>query len=488
MRSHLFLLLAVTLLVQAVMFVSYPLGGMDDNQSAQRYLVDELLSGNLLIGSLRFNTGYAFGIAPVTALAGIFERIDDRVVLLFQVTLAALIPFLIYDIIRHRRPPGEALGAALFIALDPFGLQWAHFMLPVWWVAFGLVLALWLIERGWRIGQPLRYTLLAGLVCGAAVLARANVIPVVAALGGLFLLYGERPLRQRLILFFTLGLTSAGMLLAYLLLIHYPSTGTLNLSCISGQNMLVSAFSKGLPITPANGPTTAYVFDFLTLESPVEITFFADTYDRWQQPGPWATPEEQAAFFDQPYGERAQTIRSIFPPEMFYYLGPCETDSRLRGVHHEAVAAAPGVWAAGVIADAASMLVQYPRLGGPFAPMYLPNAAGIVFESGGRLGFTPATGDYYNGQTVWQPGIRLYSAVFDVLQLLKWLTPLALVWAWRTGDRFYRTAAALLLVNILAIALLARPEPRYFAVLYPVYGLLIGAMLAAGWRRAWPGS
>src|SRR5262249_26007326 len=143
-RRHLLILLVLTVLIQGWLMISYPLGGTDDNQAAQRYLINELLHGNLLIGNLRYQTGYPFLITPIVALAHPFGQFDDRIILLVQVGLSATIPFLVYDILRKRRSPREALIVALFVLLDPFGLQWAHFYLPEWLIAFCLILAFWL--------------------------------------------------------------------------------------------------------------------------------------------------------------------------------------------------------------------------------------------------------------------------------------------------------------------------------------------------------
>ena len=46
MRRHLLVLLVITLLVRGAMMISYPLSGRDDNQSAQNYLIGEVLRGN----------------------------------------------------------------------------------------------------------------------------------------------------------------------------------------------------------------------------------------------------------------------------------------------------------------------------------------------------------------------------------------------------------------------------------------------------------
>src|SRR5690606_2960145 len=98
--------------------------------------------------NMRYHTGYAYFVAPVAGVAKLFRQFDERFLLLVQLSLSALVPFMIYDTLRMRRSPREAFIAALVVLLDPFGLQWAHFMLPNWMIAFCLVLALWLIHRG----------------------------------------------------------------------------------------------------------------------------------------------------------------------------------------------------------------------------------------------------------------------------------------------------------------------------------------------------
>ena len=72
-HRHLRLLLLATLLVQGIMFISFPLGTgqYDDNESAQKFLIREVASGNLLIGNVRYNTGYAFVMAPFRALTDV---------------------------------------------------------------------------------------------------------------------------------------------------------------------------------------------------------------------------------------------------------------------------------------------------------------------------------------------------------------------------------------------------------------------------------
>ena len=58
MRRHLLILLMLTLLVRGWLMISYPIGGTDDNQAAQRSLISQVQSGNFLIGNFRYQTGY----------------------------------------------------------------------------------------------------------------------------------------------------------------------------------------------------------------------------------------------------------------------------------------------------------------------------------------------------------------------------------------------------------------------------------------------
>lgn len=124
------------------------------------------------------------------------------------------------------------------------------------------------------------------------------------------------------------------------------------------------------------------------------------------------------------------------------------------------------------------MLVQHPRLLS-FHPMYLPRHEQITFEPRGIPGFARARGRYYTGQTVFVPGTWLYSHVFDTWNLFKWLTPLAILWASCRRDWFFGSGAVLIGVATLTIAVAAQPEPRYCAIVAPLYSLLIGGMVAA---------
>jgi len=307
MKKHLLILLAVTLLTRGILFISYPMGGTDDDQSAHRYEIDQLTHGNLLIGNLRYHTGYPLVIAPVAAFAQLFDRYNDRVILLVQVSLSALIPFCIYDIFRVRRSAREGFITALVVALDPFGMQWAHFSLPNWLIAFCAVLTLWLIHRA-LLNQRrlLMWIALAGLAMGIATLARLNLAPIVALMGALFFTLRRIPLGQRWKMFLIFGFSSASVLMLYEVVIHYPSTGTWNLSCYTGTNLLVSVYLKDFNLSATNGPATQQLLELLTLKPTRKIEFTSEIYPRWSEGASWP-----------PHGLEIYFITSAHARQMF---------------------------------------------------------------------------------------------------------------------------------------------------------------------------
>jgi len=151
-------------------------------------------------------------------------------------------------------------------------------------------------------------------------------------------------------------------------------------------------------------------------------------------------------------------------------------------VHDEAVRAQPIRWLVSIPTDVFNMLVQQP-IAGDFHPMYLPRADSISFEDRNTLGFQRAQSDFYNGQWVWRPGIVLYSAIFETWNSFKWLAPLALIWAFFSGEWFYSVPALMLVVFLAAMSIFGNPAPRLYAPLYPFTPLLIGGLIAALFRR-----
>ncbi len=477
MRRHLLILVILTVLVRGWLMISYPLGGIDDNQAAQGYLINQVLSGNLLIGNFRYQTGYPLMIAPVFALARSFGQFDDRIILLVQVALTATIPFMVYDILRRRRSPREAFIVALFVLLDPFGLQWAHFYLPEWLIAFCMIFGLWLIERGLRRNRTLLWTGIAGIVLGIASVARFNFAPIVAIIGVMLFLLHSLTARKRLLMFATLGVTSVLMLILYMVLIQHPSTGTWEFSCISGINMLEGVADKGMTFKPENGAATTQFLDYESRYSANEILWLSDTYPKWRFDMPFASPAELDAFNNN----TAKQGTPITNTNLIYFLGPCAADSLMHSVFVESVRAEPLRYILGTLTVAAKEIVQVPTADDP---RYFPTPEQLTSTGSSQiLGFERVKGWEYTGEWVWLPGVGLFSALFSVWNLYKWLTPLALIWTALRADWFYRTAAVILVAGAIITALVEAPEARIYSWMYPLAPILIGGMIAALLRR-----
>ena len=484
---HLRLLLILTLLVQGLMYLSYPLPATrhDDNQAAQAYLMRELLDGNLLIGNVRYNTGYAYIMAPLRALTRTLGQLDDRAFLLAQKLAFSAIPFLVYDILRRRFDERTAFIAALVALMDPFSWQWAHFQLPEWLIALMTLVALWLAQLAWSASERRRLLLLAlaAALLGLMIIARLNFAPVVAVFGCSFLFWRHISWRWRVSLFALTGLISLGMLGAYLFLIQLPSTGGANLSCTSGTTLMSAAMLKGVPLRASNGPHSARYAELLTLQDKAGATIKPGQYSYWHTPGPWVGEAAQAQFFDQPAGVISEDIVITFPAALFTYLGPCPLNALLTDVALEAIAKAPAAYALASLRDILNMLILHP-IDLAFPAQYLERPQDITFEGEGALGIYRAHSRHYNGQRVWQPGIALYSLVFPLLSLLKLLTPFAIAAACWKRDWLLMTCAALFMASLVAIAAFAVAEPRYLAMATPLGSLLLGWLLARAWQWA----
>lgn len=497
-RQHLIILLIVTLVVQGILFVSFPLGGIDDDQSAQRFIISELTQGNWRVGNLRYNVGYPLVIAPVVKASSTLGRLDDRAVLLVQIAFSASIPFFIYDLLR-RRSAREAFIVALVVALDPFGLQWAHLSLPVWLVAWCLVVALWLVDRATRAGpKAWRYAALAGVLFGIGLLARTEAAVFAAALGTAILAYRSLPLRQRLAIFAGIGVVSASIWGTYLVTIQRASTGTTRASCMAGIDLLYSALTKDIPLVAANGPQTAHLLSLLSLPPLKEIHFLADSYPRWCEPGPWATPAEQSAFLNQAAPNTVARVETALPSNLVYYLGLSQVDELLVDVIGESALAHPGKWLKGLVRDGARMLVHLPdsHVNDFYLPRYhllnlerpesrLAAAAGFRIADGGHpsLYVSSPGGEFYTGQLIWAPGVWLFSAIFEPAMIPFWLVPIAIVWSFIIRDRTYMTVAFLLLVGVFVSSIFNTVQPRIYASFYPLSSILLGGFIAYGMVR-----
>lgn len=480
--NHLIIITILTFAIRGFMYISYPIPlQFDDNQSAQQYLIDEIRSGNLLVGNLRYNTGYAFVAAPFDALSDLAgDRLNDRVFLLIQIILSALIPYLVYDIMCHRFSANLALLTAILLIIDPFGLQWSHFILPPWWITFCFTSAFWLLDKAHRKRKyGLLYISLAAIFMGIAVLARLNIAPAVAILGSSILFWFHLELRKRLQFFILFGALSAGILLAYLLTIHYQSTGTLRPSCIGQQTRMKSVTYGGIPIVASNGKATQEYLQLLTYQADRELSFHADSYPLWRIPDTWVSEIEYEAFAaHQPPVVLPQETTIGHSSVLYYYLGPCETDDILGRVNDEAMLAYPLRYAMGFLRMVVNILIQNPH-GIPVDNQYLPESNMLEFEPI-RLGFSRATGVdnvLYTGQIVWQPGIRIYSTIFPLLNNIKYLSLAGLLWAIWRREWFITSLAFVLLGVTCIIAIFAQPEPRYYAVFYSAYPILIAFLI-----------
>lgn len=479
-RRHLRLLLLATILIQAAMFLSYPLGtgSNNDNESAQKYLISEVAGGNFLVGNVRYNTGYAFVMAPFKTLTDHFGPLSERALLLLQVLASCSVPFLVYDFMRRRFGERAALITATLVLVDPFNLQWAHFQLPGWLLALGTVSALWLAQLAWSASPRRRFGLaaLAAVMLGVMSFTRFNYAPLIAIYGLSFLLWTHIPIGQRLALFGITGVISGGILGAYILLIHIPSTGTTTLSCTAGATLVASLPEKNFELRASNGPHSTTYAQLLTLRPGRSVDFFGDRYPLWRYPGPWVSEEEAEDFFAQPYGDMKEEIDIVFPAALYWYLGPCAADALLTDVYAETVARDFFKIAWENKKAVFNMLIQHPAAP-PFPLQYVDRPETLTWLDEGWLGFQRAESASYNGHRLWRPGVEIYSALFPVLNLIKLLTPLALVAAFWRRDWLLVTAAVMLLTGLILIAIAASIEPRYYASMAPLFMILIGAFL-----------
>ena len=485
-RRHLRLLLLLTVLVQGILFISYPLGTgqHDDNESAQKFLISEVAAGNLLIGNVRYNTGYAFVMAPFRALADTLDRLADRALLLLHTMAYSAVPFLVYDTFRRRFNARLALITALLVLVDPFGLQWLHFQLPGWLIALVTAAAFWLAHLAWDKAprQQVRLIALAAIGLGMMSVARFDFAPLVAFFGCSFLLWRHVPLQQRIALLATIGLISGGILGGYIALIHLPSTGTTTLSCTAGATLVASTPEKRYQLRASNGPHSLRYAQLLTLPPARPISFFGDTYALWRIPGPWVSAAERDAFLAQPFGETEEAIDVIFPGALYWYLGPCAADTLLYDVYRETVGRDPAKLSLAIGEGVVYALIQHPGQS-TFSPQYLDRPEQISWQEEDWLGFAAAQSARYNGHRLWRPGVHLYSALFPLLNMLKLLTPFALIVALWRRDWLLVTMAGMLLLGLLLIATFASIEPRYYASLSPLYMMLIGCFLSQLYDR-----
>ncbi|MCE2488741.1 MAG: glycosyltransferase family 39 protein [Anaerolineae bacterium] len=490
MHAHIRLLLLLTLLVRGGMFLAYPLQvRVDDNQNGQRYLIDRLLEGDLLIGNVRYNTGYPLVIAPAAAAGQLFGRLNERFVLLVQVTLSALIPFLLYDLARRHHSRRAGLVVALLALFDPHGLQWAHLSLPIWLVALCYTLSIWIMDRATQRGLPRGPFLVAGVILGVAVLARLVFAPVVALIT-LTLLFSRRfSMRKRLNALVALGVGSLLVLASYFVLVHYPATGTFRLSCVGGHNFLESLYEADIPVVAANGEATARLLNLSALpaNSRPETSL---GYGDWRNPGPWVTQEVQREFLSQLPPEVVPETIDMRPANdvLTWNLGPCETDSLLYAVALEALAARPLQFVVSLPGEVHVLLHRITR-------WHLPHIDSLEIYDDSDLPFPlqrarDRQGLSYLRNPLWPAPMAVYSDTRDLLNWTNLLIVPALAWALLRGRALFVLAALTLLFWVIFLAVFDWREGRIVAPLWPLWPLLIGGMLADLWQgiSAWAGA
>ena len=210
--------------------------------------------------------------------------------------------------------------------------------------------------------------------------------------------------------------------------------------------------------------------------------FYADTYPLWRNPGPWVSEAEAEAFFDQPIGQAEEEIVTRFSAELYWYLGPCAADALLEDVYYEAIAKAPIKLLFEIIKSIFHMLIQDPT-SLVFPIQYLDQPEEIIWKGDGSFGFFNADSAAYNGHRIWRPGVHLYSSLLPLLQIAKLLTPIAIIAALREGDWLLTTVVTLIFMALFVIAVVASRQARFFAMLAPLYSILIGWFLAQLWAR-----
>ncbi|MCE2471053.1 MAG: hypothetical protein J4G18_03975, partial [Anaerolineae bacterium] len=342
------------------------------------------------------------------------------------------------------------------------------------------VFALWAAERAWSASRRKRLALviLASLAVGLATLARLNFAPAAAVFGLSFLLWKHIPRVERLALLGLVGVITGGILGAYTLLIHLPSTGTLQLNCHSGMTLLASAVDKRVPVLASNGPHSAQYARLVALPTDKDLSSYSYTFPYWRNPDSWFSQAEVDEYLSQSVGDVPDEIPvAIHALAPNWFLGPCENSALQTRVYLEAIALQPITLALETARSILLMLLQQPPEDG-FQNMYLDSAEQIEFQDGGTLGFQRAHSALYKGNLVWQPGIAVFSALFAPVNLLKLLTPPAVAAALWKRDWLLATVALLLLAELVAISLAAHIEPRLYAALAPLYTILIGWFLA----------
>ncbi|MCY3934704.1 MAG: glycosyltransferase family 39 protein [Chloroflexi bacterium] len=485
------------------MFISYPMGGQGEIDGFHRYAISEILAGNLQIGNLRYSPGYPLFISPFVALSKAFGRLDDRIVLLIQIAFSSRIPFLLYDILRTRHSPRAAFFVGLISLMDPLGLQWSHFSLPVWLAATCLVFSSWLLHyaehhiRSRRRGGTY-LVCSAGLVSGLGVLGRWIFAILVVGIVSLLWFGWIKPKGERIR---QIGVFSISSLMA-VLLVHFtvqvPVTGVWELSSVLGLNLMETITWSGLKIDAAHGARSKHLLHLSRLEPLPNSSHPYDEpngiWDLWQESGPWASLEERETFLNQqatgPFPDLSQGKIHENTFWLIYYLGPVEYNRLLVDVFIESVSHQFWAWLRNIPQHSLNLLLPPLSMDSGFPNYTLPRADLIEYnQNSGMFGFVRAVRHathFYTGQWVWRPGIEIFSRLWAPLNALRFLVFPALVWALFTRHRVYTAIGFLLLLYVFVLGAIDYPEQRIYAIVYPLGPVLVGGFLVTLWERAQP--
>ena len=328
------------------------------------------------------------------------------------------------------------------------------------------------------------------------VLGRWNFAPIVAGMGLLLWFGWGGSLGERLRHFVVYGASSLILVLAVHFTVQVPVTGVWELSSILSHNMMETISWRGLKIDAAHGPRSEYLLHLARLEP---LPNYQNPYDEpnttwyllWQRAGPWATEAEREAYLNQeatgPYLDLSKSNIHVNTLHIIYYLGPYEFNRLMTDAFFESVSHQFWPWLQTIPSYFLKALQPSLRQDSGFPNYSLPRADLIEFGQGANvLGFVRALNhetSFYNGQWVWRPGIEIFSFLFGPLNALRYLVYPALIWALWARHRIYTAAAFLLLLHAGLLATIDFPEPRIYAIAYPLGPVLVGGFLLAVWEK-----
>jgi hypothetical protein len=500
-RAPLLWVTATAILVRLLIIVSYPpiiAGDGADYWHLARVMAQGAFQGNLV-----YSTGYPFALSfvlmPMQWLWSAAPGLAYRLVLVAQYACGVITVILLYDLLRRMVSPRAALIGGLISALSPVEAAWASETRPEFFLSFLLILGLWLLMRIASRPRPTALMFaLVGAVAGLTWLVRVNSV-IVAPLWCLavWLWPREQPRRLRIAwigAFLTTGIIVAG---GYLVLVHYPTTGTWKYSYLFGWNLKNHLADAGILFDRANGPASATLirYDHANLPpelKPPKVTTLASNVDH--------PIDARLAAVLRSAPEPAQSTAVDFEEKRLYLLlGFRETDALMTRAALETIAAHPIPYVASVAQTMVDYFYRYHEFGSDFI---LPDEQHLAVLQQGALGFvkvsaretgignqgdathTKAKWAFEQPSWVWLPGIRLLSGYYQVFRFSWVLSPIAIlacvVLFLRSPRRraFVGLCVALVLLWLGAVAFICPPGSRYRTPIEPFMDVFIGAAIA----------